>query len=162
MGEPFIGKRIVTGAFITLMGAFGLNLAIGQFFTPLNAAFGWSLTTLSLAVSINMITWAVFQPLLGRLNDHFEPKFIIASSATLMGITFLLMGTITALWQFYLYYGVFAAIGFAGCGSMANSVLVSRWYIQKRPKMLARSSMSMNIGQLLLLPLTGFLIGSLG
>jgi len=155
-----MGNRIVAVAFITLMGAFGLNLAAGQFFTPLNDKFGWGLTTMSLAVSINMITWGILQPLMGKLIDRFGPKPIIASTAALMGISFLLMGTITELWQFYIYYGVLTAIGFAGCGSMANSVLVSRWYVQKRPKMLARSSMGMNIGQLLLLPLTGFLIGT--
>lgn len=60
----------------------------------------------------------------------------------------------------FLYYGVLTAIGFAGCGSMANSVLVSRWYVKKRAKMLSRSSMGMNIGQLILLPLTGALIAS--
>ncbi|GAX90015.1 MFS transporter [Effusibacillus lacus] len=49
-----------------------------------------------------------------------------------MGISFLLSATITQIWQFYVYYGILTAVGFAGCGSMANSVLVSRWYIRKR------------------------------
>ncbi|RKL65743.1 MFS transporter [Salipaludibacillus neizhouensis] len=162
MQHSFSGSKIVFVTFLTLMGAFGLNLTAGQFFAPLNEAYGWDLTVLSLAVSVNMITWGVFQPVMGKLIDRFGPKVVIASSAGLMGIAFILSATITQLWQFFLYYGVFTAIGFAGCGSMANSVLVSRWFMKKRVKMLTRSSMGMNIGQLILLPLTGFLIASSG
>lgn len=162
MERSFIGSRITTIAFVTLMGAFGLNLTAGQFFAPFNSEYGWSITTLSLAVSINMITWGMFQPVMGKLIDQFGPKRIIASSVGLMGISFLLTSTTTEIWQFFLYYGVLTAIGFAGCGSMANSVLVSRWYVKRRAPMLARSSMGMNIGQLLLLPLTGFLIVTTG
>ncbi|MCQ6275898.1 MFS transporter [Bacillus sp. V3B] len=162
MPQSFLGSRIVFVTFLTLMGAFGLNLAVGQFFTPLNETYGWSLTTLSLGVSLNMITWGVFQPVMGKLIDRFGPKPVIAGSAALMGNAFLLSATITHIWQFFLYYGVLTAIGFAGCGSMANSVLVSRWYVKRRAVMLARSSMGMNIGQLVLLPLTGILIASTG
>ena len=162
MKRSFIGSRITTIAFVTLMGAFGLNLTAGQFFAPFNSEYGWNITTLSLAVSINMITWGMFQPVMGKLIDQFGPKRIIASSVGLMGVSFLLTSTTTEIWQFFLYYGVLTAIGFAGCGSMANSVLVSRWYVKRRAPMLARSSMGMNIGQLLLLPLTGFLITTTG
>ncbi|WP_027416680.1 MFS transporter [Aneurinibacillus terranovensis] len=159
MNQPFIGPRIIFVSFLTLIGAFGLNLTAGQFFSPLHTTYGWSLTTLSLAVSLNMLTWGLFQPVMGRLIDRFGPKPVIAGSAALMGLSFLLSATITQIWQFYVYYGILAAVGFAGCGSMANSVLVSRWYVRKRAVMLARSSMGMNIGQLVLLPLTGILIG---
>ncbi|WBX81555.1 MFS transporter [Virgibacillus salarius] len=162
MQHSFMGNRVILITFITLMGAFGLNLTAGQFFAPLNNTYGWDITTLSLAVSLNMITWGIFQPIMGKLIDRFGPKSVIASSAALMGIAFLLSATITEVWQFFIYYGVFTAIGFAGCGSMANSVLVSRWFVKKRAKMLSRSSMGMNIGQLLLLPLTGYLIANTG
>lgn len=162
MGSNFLGLRMVFIAFLTLMGAFGLNLTAGQFFTPLHETYGWNLTTLSLAVSLNMITWGAFQPIMGRLIDKFGPKSVIVGSSTLMGIAFLLSATITQIWQFFLYYGILTAIGFAGCGSMANSILVSRWFVKKRATMLARSSMGMNIGQLVLLPLTGILIANSG
>ncbi|WP_435101162.1 MFS transporter [Arhodomonas sp. AD133] len=154
----FAGARMVTISFLVLMGAFGLNLSAGQFFAPLHDAHGWPLSTLSIAVSVNMLVWGVLQPFLGRLVDRIGPRPVIAASAALMGVAFLLSATIEYRWQFFLYYGVLTAVGFAGCGSMANAVLVSRWYVAGRAKMLARSSMGINIGQLLLLPLAGWLI----
>ncbi|GBF79178.1 MFS transporter [Aphanothece sacrum] len=162
MTRPFLGPSVVGVTFLTLMGAFGLNLTGGQFFTPLSQSYNWDLTTLSLAVSLNMLTWGILQPVMGRLIDRFGAKFVLTGSALLMGVSFLLSSTITEVWQFFLYYGVFTGIGFAGCGSMANSVLVSQWYVKKRPMMLARSSMGINVGQLILLPLTGMLIANTG
>ncbi len=162
MTRPFLGPSIVGVTFLTLMGAFGLNLTGGQFFTPLHLSYGWDVTILSLAVSLNMLTWGILQPVMGRLIDRIGAKFVLTASALLMGIAFLLSSTITEIWQFFLYYGIFTGIGFAGCGSMANSVLVSQWYLKKRPMMLARSSMGINIGQLVLLPLTGLVIANTG
>jgi len=156
--RPFHGPKIVTVAFITLMGAFGLNLSGGQFFAPLAREFGWDLTTLSSAAALNMVVWGAFQPVMGRMVDRFGAKPVIAASAALMGLAFLGAATLTTTWELYFYYGILAAIGFAGCGSMANSVLVARWYVRGRVKMLARSAMGMNIGQLLLLPLAGWLM----
>lgn len=160
--QAFRGPRIVAVAFVTLMGAFGLNLSGGQFFEPLAREFGWNLATLSSAAAVNMIVWGVFQPLMGRMIDRFGSKPVIVVSAALMGVAFLLSSRISTLWELYVYYGILTAVGFAGCGSMANSVLVARWYVRGRARMLTRSAMGMNIGQLVFLPLAGWLIVSTG
>jgi MFS family permease len=149
---------MVALAFIVLMGAFGLNLSAGQFFAPLRAEYGWPLSTLSLAVAVNMLVWGILQPFMGRLVDRIGARPVITASTALMGVAFLLSTTIDQKWEFFLYYGVLTAVGFAGCGSMANSVLIARWYRQQRATMLARSSMGLNVGQLLFLPLAGWLI----
>lgn len=156
--DDFSGPRMVTLAFIVLMGAFGLNLSAGQFFAPLRAEHGWPLSTLSLAVAVNMLVWGILQPFMGRLVDRIGARPVIAASTALMGAAFLLSTTIDQQWEFFLYYGVLTAIGFAGCGSMANSVLIARWYRRRRATMLARSSMGLNVGQLVFLPLAGWLI----
>ncbi|WP_396613948.1 MFS transporter (plasmid) [Haloferax sp. S1W] len=160
--STFLGPYVVGVTFLALMGAFGLNLSAGQFFEPLTGTYGWGLSLLSLAVSVNMITWGLFQPVMGRLIDWIGPKLVIAGSAALMGVAFLLSATITTVWEFFLYYGVLTAVGFAGCSSMANSVLVSKWYVRDRSEMLGRSSMGINIGQLVILPLAGSLIAIAG
>jgi len=160
--QTFHGPRIVAVAFITLMGAFGLNLSGGQFFAPLSQTFGWGLATLSSAAALNMMVWGLFQPLMGRMIDRIGPKPVIAASAAVMGLAFLGSATLTTIWEFYLYYGILAAVGFAGCGAMANAVLVARWYVRDRAKMLARSAMGMNVGQLVFLPLAGWLIAGSG
>ncbi|QBI55461.1 MFS transporter [Streptomonospora litoralis] len=160
--RPFLGPRIVAVAFASLTGAFGLNLAYGQFFAPLTRQFGWGLDVLSGTVAVNMIVWGLMQPVMGRLIDVFGPRTVMTANAALMGVSFVLLAGVQQVWQFVLLAGVAAAIGFAGCSSMPASVLVARWHVRGRPQALARSSMGINAGQLLLLPLAGVLIAGPG
>lgn len=159
---PFLGPRMTAVGFTSLTGAFGLNLAAGQFFAPLQSRFGWSLTSLSAVVAVNMLVWGLLQPVAGRLIDRFGPRKVMSASAALMGISYCLLAFVTQFWQFLVTFGVATAIGFAGCSAMAASVLVSRWYVVKRPRALGASTMGINAGQLLLLPLTGILIAVIG
>ncbi|MCK0093470.1 MFS transporter [Rhodococcus sp. HNM0563] len=154
--------RITAVAFISLTGAFGLNLAIGQFIPPLMGHFGWSLAATSGTVAASTLMWGLAQPVMGRLIDRSGPRAVMAVSAALMGLAYLLLATITEFWQFVLLFGVVVAIGFAGCSSMPASVLVTRWHVRRRPQALAISSMGINAGQLLLLPLAGVLISAFG
>ena len=162
LGGQAPANGMVGVAFAALTGAFGLNLALGQFFTPLTQEFGWGLGALSGAVAVNMLVWGLMQPVMGRLIDAFGPRAIMTASAALMGVSFALLATVQEIWQFVLLAGVVAAIGFAGCSSMPSSVLVARWHVRGRPQALARSSMGINAGQLLLLPLAGVLIAGPG
>lgn len=156
------GARITAVAFVSLTGAFGLNLAIGQFIAPLMDSFGWSLATTSAAVAVNMLAWGLFQPVAGRLIDRVGPRAVMTFSAALMGFAYIALAGVTEFWQFLLLFGIVVAIGFAGCSSMPSSVLVARWHTTRRPQALAISSMGINAGQLLLLPLAGVLVAAFG
>lgn len=156
------GARITAVAFVSLTGAFGLNLAIGQFIAPLMDSFGWSLAATSAVVAVNMVAWGLFQPFVGRLIDRVGPRILMTVSAAVMGLAYIALAGVNELWQFLILYGVIAAIGFAGCSSMPSSVLVARWHTTRRPQALAISTMGINAGQLLLLPLAGALVATLG
>jgi cyanate permease len=57
---------------------------------------------------------------------------------------------------------VLAGIGFAGSGSLAVTVLLSRWYAERRTAVLQRVFLGINAGQLTLVPLGGLLIEQAG
>ena len=154
--------RITAVAFTSLTGAFGLNLAIGQFSAPLMDSLAWSLAATSTVVAVNTLAWGLFQPLAGRLIDRIGPRQVMAGSASLMGLSYVTLATVTEYWQFLILFGVVVAAGFAGCSSMPSSVLVARWHNKSRPRALAVSSMGINAGQLLLLPLAGVFVTMLG
>lgn len=156
------GTRITTVAFVSLTGAFGLNLAIGQFIGPLMGTFGWSLTATSGVVAASTLMWGLAQPVMGRTIDRAGPRVVMTASAIIMGASYILLALITVFWQFALLFGITVAIGFAGCSSMPASVLIARWHVHRRSQALAISSMGINAGQLLLLPLAGALIASIG
>ncbi len=66
--------RITAVTFTSLTGAFGLNLAIGQFIAPLMDSLAWSLAATSTVVAVNTLAWGLFQPLAGRLIVPDRPS----------------------------------------------------------------------------------------
>jgi MFS family permease len=153
---------MATLGFLVLLCAFGLNFAAGQFFAPLSEAQGWSLGTVSLAAALNTVISGVAQPPLGRLIDRRGPRVVIAGSLGCMGGAYVLLAAATDVWQFVLAYGVLGGVGFAGSGSLAVAVLVSRWYERRRTVVMPRVFLGINAGQLTLVPLGGVLIEQLG
>lgn len=90
--------RITAIAFTSLTGAFGLNLAIGQFIAPLMDSLAWSLAATSTVVAVNTLAWGLFQPLAGRLIDRIGPRQVMAGSASLMGLSYVTLATVTEYW----------------------------------------------------------------
>ena len=87
---------------------------------------------------------------------------MIAACLALMGAAYVLLAAVDAVWQFLLVYGVLGGIGFAGSGSLAVTVLVSRWYAQRRTAVFRWVFLGINAGQLTLAPLGGLLIEQAG
>jgi sugar phosphate permease len=156
------GWVIVGVSFLTLFLVFGTAFSIGLYFQPLIEAFGWSRTALSLGVSIFMLSFGFSQPMMGRLIDRHGPRAVLTGSLFLMGLGIASTSRISEIWHFYLTFGVLGGIGFSGAGALANAVVVSRWFTEKRGLALGVSSAGTNVGQLFLFPLTMALILAYG
>ena len=148
--------------FVVLMGAFGLNFAAGQFFVPLSEAQGWTLGVATAAAALNTALSGLAQPPIGRLIDRHGPRLVIATSLASMGLAYVAMSAADKQWQLLLAYGVLGGVGFAGCSSLAVTVLLSRWYQRGRTEVLPRVFLGINAGQLTLVPLSGLLIDHAG
>jgi MFS family permease len=161
-GPPFLGPHIAVVGFVALTGAFGLNFAAGQFFAPLTDSRGWDLGTLSAAAGLNTAVSGLAQPPLGRLIDRVGTRPVLATCLALMGAAYVLMASAQTVWQWLVAYGLLAGVGFAGSSSLAVTVLISRWYVRDRARVLPRVFLGINAGQLTLVPLGGFLIERAG
>jgi len=75
--------------------------------------FGWSIFAIFAAFAIQWITAAFFSPVVGWLGDRYGVRRIMIVGAGLFVAGMLLSGTMTHLWQFYLYYGLVLAIAMA-------------------------------------------------
>lgn len=160
--QTFSGPRIASVAFVTLLAAFGLNFAAGQFFAPLSEAQGWTLGTTSAIAALNTAVSGLAQPFLGQLIDRRGPRLVISLSLSAMGTAYVLMAAAGEVWQFALAYGVLAGVGFAGSSSLAVTVLLSRWFVARRAEILPKVFLGINAGQLTLVPLGGLLIDQAG
>ena len=116
--RAFYGYTIIIASFFVLMLTFGIFMTFGVFFKPLQAEFGWSSAQTSGLFSLSMIVSGVMSIVMGRLNDRFGPRIVISISGFLIGLGYLLMSQVSALWQLYLFAIVF---GF-GYGSISAGI----------------------------------------
>jgi len=70
------------------------------------SGFGWSYAAISLAFSIQWLVLGIMSPYVGWLGDRYGTRRLLLLGAVLFIAGMLLTGTMTNLWQFYLYFGV--------------------------------------------------------
>jgi MFS family permease len=149
---------ILGASFFVLFTTLSLRAGFGLFFKPIEAEFGWSRTALSLAVTINMLAFGVFQPVSGRLADRYGPRLVILTGVWLTALGLAVLSLVSELWQFYLGYGVLLGIGMSLVSFVPQSALISRWFVNRRQLALGIAFAGMSVGQFVMVPLTLFLI----
>ena len=103
-------------AFLALLGAAGFRAAPGALMVPLHEEFGWSMSTMSLSVGINLLLYGLVAPFAAALMERFGMRQIIAGALTLVALGAGGSTLMTASWQLHIFWGVL--IG-TGTGSMA-------------------------------------------
>jgi MFS family permease len=121
-------------------------------FKPMIAEFGWSRADTSLAFFLNMVVYALALPIVGKLFDRYGPRWVLVITTLIMSAGYCLVSVMTSLWQFLLFYGVFAAVGFAGPSIPMVAVLTSIWFERRRGVAVSLSVAGWSVGQFTLIP----------
>jgi MFS family permease len=103
--------------------------------------------TISGAASLGFIVHGTASIVLGNLNDRFGPRRIMSGCGIFLGLGFLLMTTLDAAWQLYLFYGLITGIGLGGIDVIPLST-VSRWFKQNRGMMSGIVKVGTGVGML--------------
>lgn len=151
----FYGYIIVVAGFFVWFFGYGTG-QFGVFFKPLVNEFGWSRADTALAQSLNMIVMAGVTVVMGWLTDRIGPRMVVSIFGPFLGVCFLLMAHISALWQFHLNYALLAGIG-GSVLAVPIMATVSRWFIKKRGIM-SGIVQSGNISSAFFAPFTAYLI----
>ena len=159
--EPrfFYGYVVVVAAFLIMMVVYGLYNVFGLFFKPLLTEFGWTRATTSGAFSLCRLLQGVFAVGMGTLSDRLGPRVVMTLCGLVVGLGYLLMSRIGAMWQLYLFYGVVIAIGMSGAFVSLTST-VARWFVEKRTMMTGVVMTGGGIGTLIASPVVSRLIAA--
>ena len=77
------------------------------------SGFGWSYAAISFAFSLQWLVLGIVSPYVGWLGDRYGVRRLLLIGAILFTAGMVLTGTMTKLWQFYLYFGVLLGIASA-------------------------------------------------
>src|SRR5262249_53683695 len=130
-GLMFYGWVIVAAVFCILALGYVTWYCFGLFLVALVAEFGWTRAEVGGGFSVFVLMHAVCSPFAGRLVDRFGSRALVHGGALLLGGALWGCSQITALWQYYLCFGVLAAMGLAAMGWVAGVALVSRWFSRR-------------------------------
>ncbi len=157
--EPrfFYGYIVVMIAFFIMVVSRGLYNSFGVFFKPLLAEFGWTRAMTSGAFSMSMIMDGVLSIVMGGLTDRLGPRVILTFCGFLLGLGYLLMSQVSAVWQLYMFYGVVIGIGISGVWVPLLST-VSKWFVTRRSLVTGVVVAGVGIGTLVAPPLISRLI----
>ncbi len=133
----------------------------GVFLDPLCQAHGWSKGAVSSAVTLYFFTSGVAGMIIGRQIDRFGPRRLLVLGALAVGLTFVLLSRITALWQLYALY-LLMAVGWSATSLIPINALLVNWFILKRGRVMSLVMCGLSIGGIVLVPLATFLIARWG
>ena len=158
----FYGYVITASGFaVWLIGWGTFTPGFSLFLKPLLTEFGWSRAGASLAYSLSFLVLALLGIVMGWLTDRLGPRLVVTVFGSFLGLSYLILSHITALWHFQITYGVLAGIG-GSTISIPIMVTVARWFTRKRGFMLGIVQAGMGIGGLFFPPFIAWLILAYG
>lgn len=157
----FYGWVILAVAFINIALGYTIRNSFAVFYPTIVEEFGWPRGDTAIMFSIAVITYGLMAPVAGSLVDRFKPRVLLSIGACIMGAGTVLCSLATARWQFYVFYGVIAAIGLSITGWTPLTAIMSNWFVKKRG--LAFSILSASYGvSLVSASLAQYLISNFG
>jgi MFS family permease len=164
-----IGKFKFHYAWVVLFAACMLNIAsradhgsFGVFVEPLVELFGWSRGDISAAYSIAFIVGLPAVVIMGWLGDRYGARWLMIGAALLITAGTYLIGTITELWQFYVYYGFFVGSMGHAAFTVLLPVILTRWFDRYMGLAVGIYWAAMGIGPMIFAPVFRWLIETRG
>jgi predicted MFS family arabinose efflux permease len=150
----------VTG--ITLLAAAGIRSTPGVLMVPLEAEFGWSRATISLAVSINLLLFGLVGPFAAAAMDRFGIRVVVSTALLLIATGAGLTALMSSTWQLYLLWGVVVGLGAGTMAEVFAATVANRWFVRRRGTVIGILTAATATGQLVFLPFLGLLVQESG
>lgn len=136
----------------------GLGDTYAVFLLPLEHEFGWTRSQLTSVYSLYLLTHGVTSPLIGFFFDRLGPRWVYGVGLTCLGGAFVLAGSLTSLWQYYVLVGGLVGLGVSLNGMVAGSALLSRWYRARLSSAIGIAFSATGFGALIFVPLAQYLV----
>lgn len=161
-------QEIFYGWWIGLAGTLILTISSGLGFyghgvllDPLCHAHGWSKGSVSSAVTLYFLTGGIAGMIVGRQIDRFGPRRLLVMGALAVGLAFVLLSRVTALWHLYAIY-MLMAVGWSATSLIPVSALLVNWFVLKRGRVMSLVMCGLSIGGVIMVPLATVLIARWG
>lgn len=144
-GWVLVAVAVVAGGFNTGVGTWALTV----FAKPMTEEMEWSRTAFFGALTVYTAVASFLSPLVGPFRDTTRgPRVLMFGGAVLIGGSLITLRWVDSLWEYYLFYGVLAAIGSLGIGEAITQAILPKWFVRRRGRAMGIAVMGGGLGPL--------------
>ncbi|MEU4214715.1 MFS transporter [Actinoplanes sp. NPDC026623] len=151
--RPHPAWFVAAVALVALVGAAGFRATPSVLLRPLHDEFGWSLGTISAAVSVNLLLFGLTAPFAAALMEKFGMRRVVAAALVLVSAGSGLTVFMQQSWQLILCWGVLVGLGTGSMALAFVAVVANRWFVARRGLVVGVLTAGGAAGQLVFLPL---------
>ena len=161
MRYAYYGWWVVAAVFVIMattagIGFYNLSVMLGAF-----SETRFDVSEVSGATATFFLASGFAGVAVGRLIEIYDARYVVAISGALSALVFAFVGSITEVWQLYLFYAVFGVL-YAGCALVPGTTLVARWFARRRAVALSVASTGLSIGGIVFAPVSAWIIQTQG
>ena len=146
------GWIAVAVTFVTLMATAGFRSAPSVLIVPLEDAFRWSRSDISLAVATNILLFGLVSPFAAALMEKFGIRKVVMWALATVSFGAFLTIFIQAPWQLIATWGVIVGVGTGSMALVFAATVANRWFVAKRGLVTGILTAASATGQLIFLP----------
>ncbi|MFF1353601.1 MFS transporter [Streptomyces sp. NPDC058297] len=154
-GSPW---TVAAGAALAIVTAGAFSTLAGLLVGPLHADLGWSRASVGLGSLVNMVVYGASAPFAAALMDRFGMRRVAVGALCLVGAGAGLATTMTAPWQFVLYWGVLVGLGTGATATTFAATVTERWFVARRGLVTGLLTAASVVGQFVFLPVLSWVI----
>jgi len=151
LGQKYVFV-IVAVVFFALLVSAGLRATPGVLILPLEAAFGWQRSQISLAAAIGIFLYGLVGPFAAAVMQRFGIRRTVLSALALMALASAGSAYMSAQWHLIVFWGVLSGLGTGCVASVLGATIVNRWFVTHRGLVMGLMTASAATGTLIFLP----------
>ena len=149
-------------AFVIMLVTAGTRATPSILIIPLEHAFGWDRTTISLALAINLALFGLMGPFAAAAMERFGIRATVLTALTILAGAIALSSLIQHKWELWAIWGVVVGAATGVTAMTLGATIVSRWFRERRGLAMGILTASTATGQLIFLPLLAGVVEKYG
>ena len=161
-GRVHYGWIAAAVAFLVLFCVAGVRSTPGVLIVPLEKTFGWDRSIISSAIAFNLVLFGLMGPFAGAAMQRFGVRRPVLAALVLIALALALSTVMTRPWHLVLTWGLMVGLGSGTVATVFAATVVNRWFSERRGVVMGALAASTAMGQLVFLPLLGWIADTAG
>ena len=156
-GQPRRGWVVVGVSATVNCLAWSVRSTFALFYVSIRGEFGWARGETALGYSLSWLFLLVFAPLAGWLGDRWGARTLVPVGGLVLGMALACTSQVTALWQYYVAFGLLGAAGIGGV-MIPAATIVTRWFGRSRGMAMGIFSAGASASAVVFYPINAWLV----